>query len=296
MENEQWVNARLRVVNLEGVVSNSKKLAKIKKTGPHLIQRENSLRHLKEIGVDAVTLANNHILDYGVSGLGETISACEKYGIRPFGYVLDGQSHDSIHVELSGLSVRIYNASEQEFNYSNRFKSGAVVLDPAGVLKNRYLMHHNEREAELCVALLHGGSMQSRLPHSIMRKNSRIFSECGLAVVWHGSHKESCIDTTFPSIDWGVGNFLFFRGKGQGIEFGDGRLCKVKVDKSNKLVCERVKHWADCPEKHAEIYEVSQIINDDDLYQRAWSDFCRSKAGRVKNRILVPFGPFRGGG
>jgi len=52
----------LNIVNLEASVTNS--TSKILKTGPHLkSDKECMLQILKTLGIDFVTLANNHLLD-----------------------------------------------------------------------------------------------------------------------------------------------------------------------------------------------------------------------------------------
>jgi poly-gamma-glutamate capsule biosynthesis protein CapA/YwtB (metallophosphatase superfamily) len=42
-------------------------------------------RHLREIGVDVVSLANNHALDHGTDGLLSTISSLDRAGVRHAG-------------------------------------------------------------------------------------------------------------------------------------------------------------------------------------------------------------------
>lgn len=57
----------------------------IPKTGPNLKSPSESVEALKFAGFDMVTLANNHMMDYGTEGLNSTISICENNGIRCIG-------------------------------------------------------------------------------------------------------------------------------------------------------------------------------------------------------------------
>ena len=50
----------------------------IKKTGPNLKANPECIEGIKFGGFNVVTLANNHIMDYGKQGLSETISLCKK--------------------------------------------------------------------------------------------------------------------------------------------------------------------------------------------------------------------------
>ena len=63
--------------NLESPVSNMKPADGIK----GLIAKPASLDELKEAGFNAVSVANNHIMDFGLQALGDTIAELDKRGI-----------------------------------------------------------------------------------------------------------------------------------------------------------------------------------------------------------------------
>ena len=50
----------------------------IKKAGPHVYQSKKSIEYLSEVGFDMVSLANNHIYDYGQESLDNTIVELNK--------------------------------------------------------------------------------------------------------------------------------------------------------------------------------------------------------------------------
>ncbi|NQU33318.1 MAG: CapA family protein, partial [Bacteroidetes bacterium] len=65
-----FLKADFRIVNQEAPITSNTPINKIQKTGPHLqTSAETTLPYLKQLKVDLVTLANNHILDYGNKGL-----------------------------------------------------------------------------------------------------------------------------------------------------------------------------------------------------------------------------------
>src|SRR5690606_32678577 len=66
--------ADLAITNLECPLTESN--SPIVKTGPNIKSSINSLAALKYADFDVVTLANNHIMDYGSEGLKSTIEAC----------------------------------------------------------------------------------------------------------------------------------------------------------------------------------------------------------------------------
>jgi poly-gamma-glutamate capsule biosynthesis protein CapA/YwtB (metallophosphatase superfamily) len=64
-------NCDYAITNLECPIGHHE-LRPIEKTGPNLLGRPETLRLLKDAGFQLVTLANNHIMDYGQTGLSST--------------------------------------------------------------------------------------------------------------------------------------------------------------------------------------------------------------------------------
>lgn len=71
------------VANLEAPLTNYKKRAGSKSA--YIRSEVNNVEILKYLGVDAVSLANNHIYDFGIEGLKETISILEEHKVEFFG-------------------------------------------------------------------------------------------------------------------------------------------------------------------------------------------------------------------
>ena len=70
-------------VNLESPITEADKL--IVKDGPTLKNTEQVIEIIKYCGFDTVTLANNHLKDYGCQGVNDTISLCKEKGITIVG-------------------------------------------------------------------------------------------------------------------------------------------------------------------------------------------------------------------
>ncbi|MCR4909449.1 MAG: CapA family protein [Lachnospiraceae bacterium] len=73
------------VINLEGVLCDPSGLKPIRKRGARLAQSEQCLEALLRLNTVAVTLANNHTMDYGPEGLSEMRKTLEGAGIRTVG-------------------------------------------------------------------------------------------------------------------------------------------------------------------------------------------------------------------
>ena len=76
-------------INLEGPLAGNGK--PIPKVGPHLHLHRRGPAILKELGFDIVTLANNHIMDYGPAALEDTIQTCRAAGLQTVGAGLDSE-------------------------------------------------------------------------------------------------------------------------------------------------------------------------------------------------------------
>src|SRR5689334_19614968 len=64
-------SADLTIVNLECPLTNKNKY--IRKAGPCLKAKPESINGLKNAGIEIYSLANNHIMDFGINGLNDTI-------------------------------------------------------------------------------------------------------------------------------------------------------------------------------------------------------------------------------
>ena len=67
--------ADYRIFNLETPLADKK--APIYKCGPNLIAPTSCINGIKKIGVNIFTLANNHIMDQDVKGLGKKLQILE---------------------------------------------------------------------------------------------------------------------------------------------------------------------------------------------------------------------------
>src|SRR5690554_5226992 len=81
---ELFSNSSINIVNLEAPITFY--TTKILKIGPNIkADKESTLNVLKELDVDIVTLANNHVLDYGEQGVIDTLEFCNENKIQTVG-------------------------------------------------------------------------------------------------------------------------------------------------------------------------------------------------------------------
>lgn len=201
-------NSDFTITNLESPVTDDDNGAIIK-TGPILKSSRKSLNVLKSVGFDLVTLANNHIMDYGLQGLESTFVKCREIGLN---YVGAGKSikeaKQPFVFNLKGQSIAIINVAENEFSTIGAVPYGANPLD---VIENSYDITNYKKSCDFVIVIVHGGREHYELPSPNFKKTLRFFADCGAdAVVAHHTH---CVNgyevyNNIP-IFYGLGNFHF---------------------------------------------------------------------------------------
>lgn len=181
----------------------------IKKTGPNLKSPMKSIEALKYAGFDMVTLANNHLMDYGKDGLVSTINACETSGIH---FVGAGMNHDEAsqikYEEIGGKIVSFINCCENEWSTTHGEEPGCNPLDEIGAF---YQIQEAKRNSDYTILIIHGGHEMYEYPSPRMKKLYRWFVDLGVdAVIGHHTHCY-CGWETYKNkpIVYSLGNFIF---------------------------------------------------------------------------------------
>ncbi len=203
--------ADYRVFNLETPLTDT--AAPIAKCGRNLMAPTASVAGIKQLGVDFVTLANNHILDQGEQGLRSTTAALEAAGIAyaGVGHTLEEAARAHI-VELGGKKVGFYCCVEHEFSVAEENKSGANPFDPLESLDHIAAL---KAQCDAVICLYHGGREHYPYPLPYMQKICRKIVEKGAdVVICQHTHCIGCREEYQGAvIIYGQGNFLFDRDK-----------------------------------------------------------------------------------
>lgn len=86
------------IANLETPLTDEDKTREFKTLA--LRSPTKNVRLLKELGIDAVSIANNHIYDYGVKGVNDTVAALKAEEIEYFGI-----DHKVLHIHAAGEQI-----------------------------------------------------------------------------------------------------------------------------------------------------------------------------------------------
>ena len=197
----------IAITNLESpLLENGSPIAK---TGPNLKAPVKSIEALKYAGFDMVTLANNHMMDYGREGLLSTIKICEDNQIKHIGAGTDLEEAKQIqYFELKGQKIAFINCCENEWSTTLGEEPGCNPLNEVGIY---YQITKAKKNAAFVILIIHGGHETYEYPSPRMKKLYRWFVDLGVdAVIGHHTHCFSGYEVyKGKPIVYSLGNFIF---------------------------------------------------------------------------------------
>lgn len=287
----------IAITNLESALTLSDK--PISKTGPSIKASAKTIEALKFAGFNLLTLANNHIMDYGVSGLKNTIDICKSYGIDFTGVGLNIKEASQIfYKEVKGKKLAFINIAENEWSTTLGTEPGANPLNP---VTNYYAIQEARLNADFVFVIVHGGHEMYQLPSPRMKQTYRFFIDAGAsAVIGHHTHCYSGYEVykecpifyslgnfifewpTFQKLNWSSGYSVKFKIKGDKLFF---ELLPTEMCNSNtgvrKLKTEFSEHF------YKDMDRLQNIISDDKELADNFEDYCL-KSGKVYNAYIEP--------
>src|SRR4030042_2350299 len=203
-------HADFRIVNLETPITIKNKQNKILKTGPHLCTTKATiLPSLEKLRINLVTLANNHIMDYGRPGLLDTLTSLKGAEIATVGAGLNlRDAARPFILEKERLRIGILNFAENEWASATTRKPGANPLD---LIENHKQIHEAKKMSEFVIVIIHGGHEYCHFPSPKMTKLYRFYADSGASVIV--GHHPHCISgyEVYKGVPifYSLGNFIF---------------------------------------------------------------------------------------
>ncbi len=181
----------------------------INKCGPNLIASTKSALGIRDLGVDFLTLANNHILDQGEKGLESTLKTLKELNIAfaGVGNSIEEASKPFIF-EIENEKIGIYCCAEHEFSIVSKGNLGANPFDS---LESFDHIQNLKKQVDYVIVLYHGGKEHYRYPSPNLQKTCRkIVEKGGDLVICQHTHCIGCEEKWKDgTIVYGQGNFLF---------------------------------------------------------------------------------------
>ena len=169
---------------------------------------------LHQLGVDAVTLANNHVYDYGKEALLDTFAVLEEAGIPYFGagHTLE-EAMAPLYLEAGGKTIALVGASRAE---KNRMTPQATETEP-GILRcydttlYKEAIAEAKANADFCIAFVHWGTEYSFDLEQVQLDTGKEYLDAGADVVI-GAHSHCLQGMEFyegKPIIYSLGNYWF---------------------------------------------------------------------------------------
>ena len=292
-------SADLAVTNLESPLINDG--TPIAKTGPNLKSPTDTLPVLKSAGFNLVTLANNHIMDYGAEGLESTLKACRDAGVDTVGAGMSsGEAVKPFITDVNGITAAILNIAENEFGTTQNGEPGGHAMDP---IQNFNAIQSAKKNADRVVVIVHGGHEHYELPSPRMKRTYRFYADAGAdAVVGHHTHCISGYERyNGVPIVYSLGNFLFDRNREEELSgWNTGQICTLSFTGAGpaELTLEPYVQGfraggLEVPDQkttdtiEARQKELNRIIQQDQELAERFDQFC-SRSGRLYNSYIEP--------
>lgn len=169
---------------------------------------------LDQLGVDAVTLANNHVYDYGKEALLDTFTVLEEAGVPYFGAgrTLE-EAMQPLYLEVEGKTVALVAASRAE---KNKMTPQATDSEP-GILRcydtELFLqaIQEGKANADFCIAFVHWGTEYSYDLERVQLDTGKAYLDAGADVVI-GAHSHCLQGMEYydgKPIIYSLGNYWF---------------------------------------------------------------------------------------
>lgn len=199
--------ADLSITNLECPITKFNK--PVSKTGPALKGIPKAVSFLADSGFNLVTLANNHIMDYGQVGLKDTLKELREANIDYVGADIDGFKASTIfYFEKFGIKIAILNFAENEWSTTNSEAAGANPVNP---IQSFYSINEAKKNADAVIVINHGGNELTNLPSPNLKELLHFYVDAGAdCVINHHTHFISGYEIyNKKPIFYSLGNFIF---------------------------------------------------------------------------------------
>jgi poly-gamma-glutamate capsule biosynthesis protein CapA/YwtB (metallophosphatase superfamily) len=169
-------------------------------------------RMLKRAGMDVLSLANNHLMDYGKEGLLSTIEALRNAGLRHVG--AGANRHEAcapLLLEVAGRRVAFLARSAvvvSSPSYAGENVPGVASLEPDDTVA---AIRASRSQADIVVVLIHWGIEEYSYPSPTQRELARRLVDAGADVILgHHPHVLQGIEHCGSGVvAYSLGNFLF---------------------------------------------------------------------------------------
>jgi poly-gamma-glutamate synthesis protein (capsule biosynthesis protein) len=270
---EVFGEADLAVVNLECCVSDRGRRWDAPGKPFHFRAPPAAVEALADLGVDCVTLANNHALDFGRDALTDTLGHLGRAGIRAVGAGADRErAREPVVLDAGGLRVAVVGVTDHPADFAaGAGRPGVAHVDlergVPGYLLDRVRRLRDEHDAVL--VLPHWGPNMIDEPLPYVRRAARALTDAGATLI-AGSSAHVFHGVAWPVI-FDMGDFIDDYAIHAALRNDLGLMFLVRLDAGGPSRIEAVPLRLDfCRTRLAKGADRAWIV---DRFSRACADF-----------------------
>ena len=246
-------SSNISICNFEAPVKS--KGTPIPKVGPHVHQLKSAIGTIKNCGFDMLSLANNHIYDYGETGLKDTIDEITKNNLDYIGAGLTfDEAYSLMLKEIENTKIGFLAFCEAEFGalIEDEGRGGYAWINHPSV---NNIVRDSKQKVDILILIVHAGVEEVPLPLPEWRARYRELCDLGAdVVIGHHPHVPQGWEKYNKSIIfYSLGNFYFDWG-GFKTKEDTSYSVLLKIDDNRNIDYEIVTH--------KKVNNCVKIIND----------------------------------
>ena len=231
---EIFSSSDINIINLETALTNQN-VKRIKKYN-FKIDPTFALT-LKSLGVNVVSIANNHSFDYGAEGFRDTIDGLNKYQLNFVGGGLSqAEAYKPLIIDVRGVKIAILGFAKVNGgpgSLAYKFLPGTTDGYNEKLTKDAVLLAKSQ--ADYVVILTHWGEENSTSPRTLEIESGRKWLSYGADLIV-GSHPHVLQPIKRfgdKEIAYSLGNFIFYSHSNLNNKTG---IYQVRLDASGKFM------------------------------------------------------------
>ncbi|MBN1468919.1 MAG: CapA family protein [Fusobacteriaceae bacterium] len=186
----------------------------IKKAGPAIYQQESGLKILNRYNFRLLTLANNHICDYGDKAVKYTLERIKENEINTIGIGISKNQYKEYIFTKEGIKIAFLSVGEDGFganSYNESFSKNEYKYDWINSIKLIEKIIELNTKVDSIILFVHAGLEDVPIPLDIWRKKYKELCELGVKlIIGHHPHVPQGMEEYKGSkIFYSLGNSYF---------------------------------------------------------------------------------------
>lgn len=288
------INSNISVANLEGSIATQ---SPIEKAGPIISISESFPNKLRSYGFDVVTLANNHMMDFGPQGMIETIDAIDGAGLRSTGAGSTiSEAVEPAVIDHTAGTIGIWSFAQHAELPASENSPGTANIHH---IMEQYDVESWFSSVDVPIAVVHGGIEYSPIPPISWRRTLRSLAEKGaMVIIGHHPHcPQGWEDYEDTRIYYSLGNFMMYRENKPSTHWSlVPEVCiddngRIRFDQHITEVCDGVVHKMDEPFAYESyLADSSHLISSNENFKAYWNNLAMQLYEHRYRRKLDDFG------